>query len=178
MKKAQSKSGTILVVNGEEAVCNVVRQALEAAEYRVLEVRHAAEALEICRRPMERIDLLLTEVKVLGLSGRAFVEQAATLRPRMKVIYMSRNVDLLLREGVLTPGMAHLQKPFSGTEVLLKVREVLGAAQSGRQIACPRCSSVNIRRSRRRWLDWLPPYILAAPYRCRDCRSRFFRFGI
>jgi DNA-binding NtrC family response regulator len=179
MKKAESKSesGTILVANGEEAVCNVVRQALEAADYRVLEIHDAVEALEICRRPMERIDLLLTEVKVCGVSGRAFVEKTATLRPRMKVIYMSRNVDLLLSEGVLTPDMVYLRKPFTGTELLAKVWEVLGSVQSCRQIPCPRCSSMNVRRSRRRWLDWLPPLILVAPYRCRDCRTRFFRFG-
>jgi DNA-binding NtrC family response regulator len=90
MKKAQPESGTILVVDGEEAVCNLVPQALEAADYRVLEVHDAEDALEVCRQPMERIDLLLTEVKVCGLSGRALVEQAATLRPRMKVIYMSQ----------------------------------------------------------------------------------------
>jgi DNA-binding NtrC family response regulator len=178
MKKARSESGTILVVNGEEAVCNVVRQALEAEDYRVLEVRDAAEAREICRRRMERIDLLLTEVKVCGLSGRAFVEQAATLRRRMKVIYMSRNVDVLLSEGVLTPDMVYLRKPFTGTELLVKVREVLGPDQTRRQIACPRCSSMNVRRSRRRWLDWLPPLILAAPYRCRECRTRFLRLAI
>jgi hypothetical protein len=112
------------------------------------------------------------------LSGRDLVEQAATLRPHMRVIYMSRNVDLLLREGVLTPEMAYLRKPFTGTEVLGKVRKVLGASRSDRQIACPRCSSISVRRSRRRWLDWLPPVILSAPYRCRDCRTRFFRFGI
>ena len=178
MKKLQPESGTILVVNGEEAVCNVVRHALEGADYRVLEVHDTEEALEICRQPMERIDLLLTEVMVPGLSGRALVERAARLRPHMKVIYMSRNVDLLLSEGVLTPDVAYLRKPFTGIEVLGKVREVLDPSQRRRQIACPRCSSTNIRRSQRRWLDWLLTLIFLVPYRCRDCRTRFYRFGI
>ena len=102
-KKAWFASGTILVVNGEEAVRNVVRQALEHADYRVLEVRDAEEALEICRRSRERIDVLLTEIALPGSSGRAWVEQAARLRPQMKVICMSRNVDFLLHQGVLTP---------------------------------------------------------------------------
>ncbi len=57
MKQAQPESKTILVVDREEAVCNLVRQALEAADYRALEVHEAAEALEICRWPWERIDL-------------------------------------------------------------------------------------------------------------------------
>src|SRR5215470_5583929 len=101
MRKGQSDSGTVLVVNGEEAIRIVVRQALEHADYRVLEVRDAAEALEICRRPWERIDVLLTEFTLPGSSGRVLVEQAARLRPRMKVICMSRNVDFLLGQGLL-----------------------------------------------------------------------------
>jgi CheY-like chemotaxis protein len=64
MKKLREDSGTILLVNGEEEVRNVVRQALERANYRVLEVSDAEEALEICRWPMERIDLLLTERRI------------------------------------------------------------------------------------------------------------------
>src|SRR5262245_8660452 len=172
MKKLQGESGTILLVNAEEAVRNVVRQALERANYRILEVSDSEEVLEICRWPLERIDLLLTEV----LSGRAFVERARTLRPRMKVIYMSKNVDLLLSEGVLTPEMAYLRKPFTETERLEKGREVLRPSPR-RQIACPQCSSKNIRRAQRRWLDWLLTLIFLIPYRCRDCRTRFYRLG-
>lgn len=178
MKNAHSGSGTILVVNGEEAIRNVVRQVLERADYRVLEVQDAEEALEICRQPMERIDLLLTEVTMPRVSGRALVEWAATLQPRMKVIYMSKNVDFLLSEGVLKPDMAYLRKPFTGTEVLRKVAEVLRPYQRNRQMACPGCSSTNVRRSRHRWFDWLLTLIFVVPYRCQDCRTCFLRFGV
>jgi DNA-binding NtrC family response regulator len=178
MRKGQSDSGTVLVVNGEEAIRIVVRQALEHADYRVLEVRDAAEALEICRRPRERIDVLLTEVTLPGSGGRAWVEEAARLRPRMKVICMSRNVDFLLHQGVLTPDMPSLRKPFTRTEVLEKVREVLGPSQRGQHIVCPRCASKNIRRSARRWFEWFLALMFLVPYRCLDCRSRFYRFGI
>ena len=172
MKKAQSELATILVVSGDEAICNVIRQALERAGYRVLEVRDAKTALEICRQPMERIDLVLAEATMPQFSGRALVDSAARLRPRTKVIYMSRNVDLLLAQGVLTPDMAYLRKPFTGVEVLAKIQEVLRPSQ--RQIVCPRCSSTNVRRTRRGWLDWL--LIFTIPYRCQHCRTRFYRF--
>ena len=171
MKKAQLEVATILVVSSDETICNVVRQALERADYCVLEVRDAEAALEIFRQSMERIDVLLTEVTIV--SGRALVDSAARLRPRMKVIYMSRNVDLLLSQGVLTPDMAYLRKPFTGVEVLAKVQEVLRPSQ--RQ-TCPQCLSTNVRRSPRRWLDWL--FIFTVPYRCQECRTRFYRFGI
>src|SRR5437016_9841803 len=176
MKNAWLESGTVLVVNSEEAICNVVRQALERADYRVLEVHEAAEALEICREQMEKIDLLLAEATLPRVRGRTLVEWAATLRPRMKVIYMSRNVDLLLSQGVLTPGVAYIGSPFTGTEVLRKVTEVLRPYPHNRQMACPQCSSTNIRRSRRTWFDWLLTLIFVVPYRCRDCRTRFLRF--
>jgi len=176
MKKLREESGTILLVNGEEEVRNVVRQALERANYRVLEVSDAEEALEICRWPMERIDLLLTEVTLPQL-GRALVERATTLRPRMKVIYMSRHVDLLLSEGVLTPEMAYLRKPFTRSELLEKVRETLRPSPSRRHMACPQCSSKNIRRSQRTRVDWLLTFVFLVPYQCQDCRTRFYRLG-
>ena len=178
MKGTHEESGTILVVDDDEAICYFVRRVLEDADYRVLEAHDAEEALEICGRRMERIDLLLTDVMMPRLSGRALVERAATFRPRMKVIYMSGHVELLFKQGVLTPDMACLRKPFNRTEVLEKVREVLGPSQCRRPFACPRCSSKNIRRSQRRWLDWLLALIFVAPYGCRDCRTRFYRFGI
>src|SRR5207249_12234690 len=99
MKNARLESGTVLAVDSEETICNVVRQALERADYRVLEVHDAEEALGICREQMEQIDLLLAEVTLPPIRGRTLVEWAATLRPRMKVICMSRNVDLLPSQG-------------------------------------------------------------------------------
>ena len=177
MKDVHEESGTVLVVDDDEAICYFVRRVLEDARYRVLEAHDAEEALEICGRRLERIDLLLTDVMMPRLSGRALVERAATLRPRMKVIYMSGNVDFLLNQGVLTPDMACLRKPFTRMEVLEKVREVSGPSERRQHMVCPRCSSKNIRRSERRWLDWLLA-MFVAPYRCRDCRARFYRFGI
>src|SRR5262245_39201406 len=98
MKKAGSRSGTFLVVNAEEGIRNLVRQVLERSNYRVLETNDAREAFEICRRQMERIDLLLIEVMMPGVGGRALIKRAATLRPSIKVVYMSRDVDLLLSQ--------------------------------------------------------------------------------
>jgi DNA-binding response OmpR family regulator len=125
MKKTKSESGTILVVNAEEAIRNLIRRVLESANYRVLETNDAEEGLEICRREVERIDLLLIEVMMPRVGGRALIKRAATLRSRIKVIYMSKNVDLLLGQGVLTPEMVYLRKPFTAIQVLEKVREVL-----------------------------------------------------
>src|SRR5439155_4739658 len=71
--------GTVLAVDSEEAICNVVRQTLERTDYRVLEVHDAEEALQICREQMEQIDLLLAEVTLPRVSGRTLVEWAASL---------------------------------------------------------------------------------------------------
>jgi DNA-binding NtrC family response regulator len=177
MKTIFEESGTVLVVD-DEAICYFVRRVLEDADYRVLEAHDVAEALEICGRRMERIDLLLTGILMPRLSGWALVERAATLRPRMKVVYMPEDVDLVSNQGVLTPDMACLRKPFTRSQVLEKVREVLGSSERRQPLVCPRCSSKKAQRSQRRWIDWLLALIFVAPYRCQDCRIRFHRFGI
>ena len=176
--RVERSNSIILVVNNEEAVRNAARQLLEPAGYRVLEAPDAGEALEIFRQRVERIDLLLTDVTMPKMSGRELAEHGAASRPRMKVIYMAGDVERLLRQGVLTPDMAYLRKPFTEAELSSKVNDVLLTGRRRRVIACPRCSSTKVRRARSRWFDWLLLMIFVLPYRCRDCRTRFYRFRI
>ena len=116
----------------------VVREILEMSGYVVLEARHGAEALEISNRHAGSIHLLVTDVVMPQMSGRELAQRLATLRPEMKVLYMSGYTDdAIVRHGVLASGIAFLSKPFTPDALALKVREVLDGVADGRRPAPP-----------------------------------------
>src|SRR5712691_529150 len=117
---------TVLVVEDEAPVRSVARQVLERHGYTVLEAPSAEAALDIVARYSGAIHLLLTDVVMPGLNGRELATRLATLRPDAKVIFMSGYTDdAVTRHGVLEPGSAYVQKPFTPDAIARKVREVL-----------------------------------------------------
>jgi CheY-like chemotaxis protein len=119
---------TVLLAEDEAAVRAVARQSLVRYGYTVLEAPNAEAALELAKRYSGRIHLLLTDVVMPGMSGRALALQLEPLRPGMRTIYMSGYTDeAITRHGVLEPGLVYVQKPFSPEALVRKVREVLDA---------------------------------------------------
>jgi PAS domain S-box-containing protein len=117
---------TVLLAEDEEMVRSLVRQVLRQAGYTVLEAANGAEALAVCQQHPGPIHLLLTDVVMPGMSGRALAERAARLRPDLPVLYMSGYTDDdVVRHGVMQAAAAFLQKPFRLDDLLRKVREVL-----------------------------------------------------
>jgi nitrogen-specific signal transduction histidine kinase len=118
-----SGTETILLAEDATAVRVAARQILERLGYTVLEAANGADALSAARAA---IDLLLTDVVMPEMSGRELVDRFAKLRPSTKVLFMSGYTDdAIVRHGVLRPGTAYLQKPFSADTLGRKVREVL-----------------------------------------------------
>jgi two-component system cell cycle sensor histidine kinase/response regulator CckA len=117
---------TVLLVEDEDAVRSLVREVLHARGYEVLEAQRSSQAIEICRTHRGAIDLLVTDVVLPQISGRALAQQLSTLRPAMKVLYISGYTDdKMLQHGI--PGTAFLQKPFSSDVLARTVRDMLDA---------------------------------------------------
>ncbi len=117
---------TVLVVEDEETLRDIVREGLTAAGYAVLEARHAGEALRVCDQHRDPIHLLITDTVMPGLGGRELAQRVKTHRPEIKVLYMSGYTDdTVVRHGVLTEQVAFLQKPFSLDSLARKVRAEL-----------------------------------------------------
>src|SRR5207302_1791410 len=104
---------TVLLVEDAAPVRTLARRSLEARGYRVLEAADGPSALQLSARHLERIDILVTDVVMPGMSGRELAERLAPERPSMKVLYTSGYTDdAMVRQGVLSAGVAFLQKPF------------------------------------------------------------------
>jgi signal transduction histidine kinase/CheY-like chemotaxis protein len=121
-------SETILLVEDEDDLRDLVREVLEARGYTLLSARNPIEALALADEHPSRIDLLLTDVVMPRMNGRELAERLAPARPGMKILYMSGYTDDAIGHlGVLDSGTAFLSKPFTTKTLAAKVREVLDA---------------------------------------------------
>jgi CheY-like chemotaxis protein len=117
---------TILLVEDDEGVRLLARHVLGRLGYTLLEARDGPTALQIASSHPGPIHLLLTDVIMPGMGGKAVVEQLSTGRHSLKILFMSGYTDeAIAHHGVLDPGVAFLQKPFDATSLARKVRAVL-----------------------------------------------------
>ncbi len=122
---------TVLVVEDEDSVRELVRQVLEDHGHAVLTARHGRDAMLIAERYERPIDLLVTDVVMPEMGGGELVERLVARRPTLKVLYISGYTDdELLRRGVPGAPASFLHKPFTTDELMRQVREVLEAAPS------------------------------------------------
>jgi two-component system cell cycle sensor histidine kinase/response regulator CckA len=120
-------SETVLLVEDEESVRQLVRETLESKGYKVLEADNGEAALRIVSNYSDKVDMLITDVVMPGMSGRELSARLCASRPQTKVLYLSGYTeDAIGHEGVVDPDTAFLQKPFTLQMLSRKVREVLG----------------------------------------------------
>jgi two-component system cell cycle sensor histidine kinase/response regulator CckA len=119
-------SETILVVEDDEMVRNLVRETLSRHGYRVLDAADPMEARRKYEGYEGRIELLITDVVMPKVNGRQLARQLGRRRPDLKVLYMSGYTDnMVLHRGISHGEVAFLQKPFTPAALTEKVREVL-----------------------------------------------------
>lgn len=116
---------TILLVDDEESLRNVVVDILGQLGYRMLSAASGPEALALAEGYSGKIDLLLSDVVMDPLPGPALAEKLASIRPEMKVIFISGYADSLAPDGFLRPGTVLVNKPFTIKILSAKLREVL-----------------------------------------------------
>ena len=119
--------GRILLVEDDPAVMRVTISMLESSGYLVIAAPNAKEAKEAFAANQGKIDMLLTDVVMPGMSGKDLALALAGTSPGLRVLFMSGYTDNAIHHhGVLEPGTAFIEKPFSQAALTAKIRGVLG----------------------------------------------------
>ena len=118
----------ILVVEDERSILEMAQRMIERLGYQVLSADLPSEALQLVTDYPGRIDLVLTDVIMPEMNGKELVEKLTGIRPDLKVVFMSGySSDVFVDRGVVGDQIIFLQKPFSLSELAVKLRSVLGS---------------------------------------------------
>jgi PAS domain S-box-containing protein len=117
----------VLLVEDEIGVRELIRDFLRRCGYTVIEASSAPEAVELFSRNHDHVDALITDVIMPQMNGRALAERLVSLRPSLKILYMSGYTDDAGVGQSVTGGAGFLQKPFTPDALARKLREILDA---------------------------------------------------
>jgi PAS domain S-box-containing protein len=121
-----ARGETVLVVEDEDAIRDLLRDVLSDWGYTVLDAGTPRDALEMLARHDGTVDLLLTDVVLPEMNGPQLATRVETLRPGIRVLFMSGYTDdAVFRHGVLGESAHFLPKPFAPAALKKKIREVL-----------------------------------------------------
>jgi len=127
-RRPASGTETILLVEDAEVVRRLLHEILVRYGYKVLMAREGEEAIRASREFDGTIDLIVTDVVMPRMGGRELAARLLEERPAIKVLYMSGYTgEAVSKHGILDPGSAFLEKPFSPDALARKVRAILGS---------------------------------------------------
>jgi CheY-like chemotaxis protein len=119
-------AGTILVVEDESAVCQMLMETLRECGYTVLPVGNAQDAMPLILAARQKIDLLITDVVMPGWSGPELAKHFRAVRPGIPVLLISGHAGKTLAgHGVIPSDVNLLTKPFTSQTLVRTVREAL-----------------------------------------------------
>jgi DNA-binding NtrC family response regulator len=124
-----SGTETILLVEDDAGVRELVERVLTSRGYGVLSAERGVDALGVADARSGEIDLVLTDIVMPAMSGRELVEALRSKRPGLRVLYMSGYTDDdIVRRGLHDPSMSFIQKPFTADNLAMEVRKILDSA--------------------------------------------------
>ena len=123
-------SETIFLVEDHSELRTLTHKFLQGLGYKVLVAGLPGEAIQIAQQFTGKIDLLLTDVVMPGMNGRALAQQMRPLYANMRVLYVSGFADQTLVQDAVDPNNAFLAKPFLLRELATKIRELFREPKS------------------------------------------------
>ena len=131
----QRGSETILLAEDSASLREIAQEYLQSLGYRVIDAGSGKEALQCSDAFDGEIHMLLTDVVMPEMGGRQLAEAIASKRPTIKVLFTSGYTDdAIVRQGVLEPGIAFIQKPYRPKALARRVREILDRPKRGNEL--------------------------------------------
>jgi two-component system cell cycle sensor histidine kinase/response regulator CckA len=125
----------ILIVDDEKVVRDIVRDWLVSAGYPVLEAQDGKTALQLVTQKSLQIGLLITDVIMPNMNGRELADRVSTIRPRLRVLFITAySADILKGLGLCPDGVDLLRKPFDKDKLLVQVRRILTVSRTWREL--------------------------------------------
>lgn len=119
-------SETVLVVEDEEILLELIQEVLEMHGFQVLAALDGNEAMELCERHPSPIHLMLTDVMLPNQNGRELAEYLSPLHPEMKILFMSGYTEeAMMFQGLVETALPFIQKPFTPMDLVRRVRETI-----------------------------------------------------
>jgi CheY-like chemotaxis protein len=122
-------STTILLVDDDDAIRRVMRAMLELTGYQVLDSAVPQAACDLFHKDPTAIDLLVTDIKMPGMTGQALAARLVTARPNLPVIFISGYLDAASASALEGPQRRVLAKPFEAIQLLAAATELLSAVK-------------------------------------------------
>jgi len=116
---------TVLLVDDEDLLLTMGQMVLQSYGYRVYTANSGQKAIEWLQRPEPRIDLLITDLVMPGMTGKELIDQARKIAPDLRIVYTSGYVQQGHNDR-----KAYLPKPFTSQDLLRKVKDILGPSSA------------------------------------------------
>ena len=125
-RSGKRTSGTILVVDDEAGVRQVLQRMLIAEGYSVIVAGSGAEALELFAPQKDKVDLLITDIVMPKMTGQALAKKCTAMRSNLKVLYLSGYTrDSLLSQRTFDEGTEFIEKPFTRRTIADHIERIL-----------------------------------------------------